>query len=94
MLRHLPDTVTVHFGSRLSYIENLKDESGDAPGTATNDDRTDTQGKKRTQGVRLHVEKPTKDAHPDYPAEPTVFECDVCIGCDVSIVVNLIDDTR
>jgi hypothetical protein len=81
MLRHLPETVTIHFGSRLSYIENF-DESGDA--VATKDERTDTQGKKRTQGVRLFVEKPTKDAHPDYPAEPTVFECDICIGCDVS----------
>ncbi|GHJ89987.1 hypothetical protein NliqN6_6389 [Naganishia liquefaciens] len=81
MLRHLPDTVTVHFGSRLSYIENF-DESSEATAPAADDGRMNTQGKKRKQGVRLHVEKPNKDAHPDYPAEPTVFECDVCIGCD------------
>lgn len=81
MLRHLPDSVTVHFGARLAYIENFDDGEG---AVVTGDERTDTQGKNRTQGVRLHVEKPTKDAHPDYPAEPTVFECDVCIGCDVS----------
>lgn len=83
MLKHLPSSVQVHFGSRLSFIENF-DEASSTHTPDKGDDRTDTQGRKRTQGVRLHIEKPSRDAHPDYPAEPTVFECDVCIGCDVS----------
>jgi hypothetical protein len=81
MLRHLPESVQVHFGARLSFIENFTEPPS---ATEKGDDRTDTQGKKRTEGVRLHIEKPSRDAHPDYPAEPTVFECDICIGCDVS----------
>ncbi|KAJ9117004.1 hypothetical protein QFC22_004662 [Naganishia vaughanmartiniae] len=98
MLRHLPESVKVHFGSHLTYIENF-----DTSGTSTresssvtkglkemslseeekvDDGRVDTQGKKRERGVRLHIDKPARDAHPDYPAEAHVFECDVCIGCD------------
>ncbi|KAI5449288.1 hypothetical protein NCC49_005150 [Naganishia albida] len=79
MLRHLPESVRVHFGARLSFIENFQEPPS---ASEEGDDRTDRQGKKRTEGVRLHIEKPSRDAHPDYPAEPTVFECDICIGCD------------
>ncbi|KAJ9113872.1 hypothetical protein QFC19_000065 [Naganishia cerealis] len=77
------------------YIENFDNSleaSEDATVTAGvkelslnrngDDERHDTQGKSRTRGVRLHIDKPARDAHPDYPSEPTVFECDLCIGCD------------
>lgn len=95
MLRHLPESVHVHFGSHLSYIENFDNTSGstteDSVADSVNklkldeqDDRNDTQGQRRTRGVRLHIDKPARDAHPDYPSEPTIFECDLCIGCDVS----------
>jgi hypothetical protein len=109
MLRHLPDSVQVHFGSHLAYIENFDTsasastavaQSDDASSLATGvdkikiqdgdaDGRVDTQGKKREKGVRLHIDKPARDAHPDYPAEAHVFECDVCIGCDVRFSSSL-----
>ncbi|KAJ9101804.1 hypothetical protein QFC21_003143 [Naganishia friedmannii] len=95
MLRHLPESVQVHFGSHLTYIENF-DTSATADSSSVttglqemslsedkaDDARIHTQGRKRERGVRLYIDKPARDAHPDYPAEAQVFECDVCIGCD------------
>lgn len=106
MLRHLPESVQVHFGSHLTYIENFDNTTAsvDSPSVTKelkemtltdetkvgDDERVDTQGKKREKGVRLHIDKPSRDAHPDYPADTHVFECDVCIGCDVSILYLLL----